>query len=444
MAQAKKRSGSPSLVNRKNQYGGNFTVNTFWLKNVRLETGFKKENGAVTGTVAQEFHLKIENGKLTSMTADENEIKNSLPVVDAKGKLMLPSFREMHIHIDKTYFSGPWKACRPITNGIFTRIEEEKDLLPKQFPFAQERAEKMIELLLQNGHTHIRTHCNVEPTSGLKNLEVTVNALEKYKKFITYEIVAFPQHGLLRSGSVQLIRDAMKNGATHVGGVDPATIDRNIEKSLWTTFDIAAEHNAGIDIHLHEPNSLGAFTFERLADFTKEAKMKGKVTISHAIALGDLEGQPLLDIMNVLKEQEIDITTTVPINRPTIPIPALDKHGLKVSVGHDSLTDHWSPFGTGDTVEKLSVLAERFRCIDEFSLNRSWKYASGGVTPLNDAGEQVWPKVGDQADFILVDASCSAEAVARRARIVSVYKNGNKADKSCLERNDELEMAEER
>ncbi|MGD6846614.1 amidohydrolase family protein [Rossellomorea aquimaris] len=401
-------------------------MKTVWMKNVRMETGFEKENEVVTGTLTEYAHVKIEGGKITAISNDESEIETGAAVLDAKGKLILPSLREMHIHIDKTYYSGPWKACRPITKGIFTRIEEEQELLPKQLPYAQERAEKMIELLLQNGHTHIRTHCNIEPTSGLKHLEVTVKALEKYKHHLTYDIVAFPQHGLLRSNSVELMREAMKSGATLVGGVDPATVDRHIDQSLYTTFDIATEHNAGVDIHLHDPDTLGAFTFERLADFTREANLKGRVTISHAIALGDLEGQSLTDMMAILKDQEIDITTTIPINRPTIPVPTLDQYGLQVSVGHDSLTDHWSPFGTGDTIEKLNILAERFRLIDEYSINRTWKYASGGITPLDDAGKQVWPQVGDAADFVLVEASCSAEAVARRAKIDSIFKNGEK------------------
>lgn len=399
-----------------------------WMKNVRLETGFEKENDVVMRTLTEIAHVKIEGGKITAIIHDESQIEAGTEVVDAKGKLLLPSFREMHIHIDKTYYSGPWKACRPITKGIFTRIEEEQELLPKQLPYAKDRAEKMIELLLQNGHTHIRTHCNIEPTSGLKHLEVTVNALENYKQHLTYDIVAFPQHGLLRSNSVELMRDAMKNGATLVGGVDPATVDRHIDRSLYTTFDIATEHNAGVDLHLHDPDTLGAFTFERVADFTKEANLKGRVTLSHAIALGDLEGQTLTDIMAILKDQEIDITTTIPINRPTIPVPILDQYGLQVSVGHDSLTDHWSPFGTGNTIEKLNILAERFRMIDEYSINRTWKYASGGITPLSDEGVQVWPKVGERADFVLVDASCTAEAVARRSHIDSVYKNGEKVE----------------
>ncbi|CRK81861.1 amidohydrolase family protein [Neobacillus massiliamazoniensis] len=401
-------------------------MNTFWIKNVRLEKGFKYENGRITGTETEICHLKIAEGKIA-------EISNQAPApqeaqIDAGERLLLPSLRDMHIHIDKTYYGGPWKACTPLTKGIFTRLEEEKELLPKLLPTAQERAEKMIELLLKNGHTHIRTHCNVDPVIGLKNLEATVNALEKYKDVVTFEIVAFPQHGLLRSNSVQLIRDAMKNGATHVGGVDPATVDRDIEKSLETIFDIAVEAGKSVDIHLHDPNTLGAFTFERMAHYTQEAGLKGKATISHGIALGDLQGEALNEVVAILKDQEIDVTTTVPVNRPTIPIPALDKLGIAVSTGHDSITDHWSPFGTGNTIQKLSILAERFRFVDEFSLASTLKYGTGGITPLNERGERVWPKVGDDATMMLVNATCSAEVIARRSAIEALYFKGKKVE----------------
>jgi cytosine/adenosine deaminase-related metal-dependent hydrolase len=408
-------------------------MTTFWLKNVRLEKGFVYENERVVSTETEICHLKIEDGKISEISyaapsSDEKQI-------DANQQLLLPSFRDMHIHIDKTYYGGPWKACTPLTKGIFTRLEEEKELLPKLLPTAQERAEKMIEMYLNNGHTHIRTHCNVDPVIGLKNLEATVNALKKYEDVLTYEIVAFPQHGLLKSDSVQLIRDAMKNGATLVGGVDPATVDRNIEKSLYTIFEIAVENNKGVDIHLHDPNTLGSFTFERMAHYTKEAGLNGRATISHANALGDLQGEALTEIITILKDQEIDITSTVPVNRPTIPIPTLDKFGIQVSVGHDSITDHWSPFGTGNTIQKLGILAERFRLSDEYSLSTTLKYGTGGVTTLNEKGERVWPKVGDDATMMLVNASCSAEAIARRATVKSLFFKGKKVKSKLTESN---------
>ncbi|PJO45476.1 deaminase, partial [Lysinibacillus xylanilyticus] len=38
-------------------------------------------------------------------------------------------------------------------------------------------------------------------------------------------------------------------------------------------------------------------------------------------------------------------------------------------------------------------------------------------------GNQIWPRVGDEANFVFVEASCSAEAVARRSnRTATMFK----------------------
>lgn len=398
-------------------------MSTLIIKQARLEYGFHDEEGKPTSTLTKLQDIKIVDGVVADIQDTIDDV-GDIPVIDAKGALLAPSFREMHIHIDKTYFGGPWKACKPITNGILTRIEEEEKLLPTQLKHAPDRADKFLKHLIAQGHTHIRTHCNVDPSIGLQNLEVTVNALEKYKNQITYDIVAFPQHGLLRSNVAPLIREAMKKGATLVGGVDPATIDRNIDDSLETMFSIANEAGTGLDIHLHDPDTLGEFTFYKVVDLTTKYNLQGKVTISHAIALGDLYGESLKNMLEALSNAGIDVTTTIPINRPTVPVLQMDALNIQVSVGHDSLTDHWSPFGSGNTIEKLNVLAERFKISHERGLHDVWKYASGGITSIDQNGDHVWPKVGCKANMLLIDATCTAEAVARRNDIVYVISNG--------------------
>jgi len=398
---------------------------SYWLTNVRLENGFTyNENETINGTATQNYNVKVENGKIASIMLMNEPITDGIPQHDVNGLLMIPSFKEMHIHIDKTYYGGPWKACMPAYNGVRTRIEEEQILLPQLLPTAKERAEKMLDLLLSYGSTHVRTHCNVDPVIGLKNLEATIEALDGYKDKLSYEIVAFPQHGLLRSNSVGLIKEAMSNGANLVGGVDPATIDENIERSLETIMDIAVESNAGIDVHLHDPDHLGLFTMQRLAALTEEAGWQGRVTVSHASGLADLSVVEATSIAERFAELGISITSTVPIFR-TIPIPLLHEKGVKVELGNDSLTDHWSPFGIGDNLEKVGRLAERFRMIEEKSLASSLQFITGGNTPLNNEGEKVWPQIGDEANIVLVEASCSAEAVARRAKRAAVIFKGN-------------------
>ncbi|WP_188540721.1 amidohydrolase family protein [Paenibacillus segetis] len=396
----------------------------YWLTNVALETGYHFENGEVIGTETDSFHIQIVDGLIVDIIPANKPIATNLPIHDANHYLLLPSFRDMHIHLDKTYYGGPWKAPTIATKGIMTRLEEETELLPRLLPVAQERAAKLLDLLLRSGSTHIRTHCNVDPAIGLKNLEAILRVVEAYQEKASVEVVAFPQHGLLRSNSVALVREALHNGASFVGGVDPASIDQDIEKSLQKVMELAVEANANIDLHIHDPGHLGIFTFKRLAYLTEQAGWQGRVTISHALAFTDISSQEAGEVAELLAHQGISITSSVPIGR-TIPIPLLHDKGVEISLGDDSITDHWSPFGKGDSLEKAGVLAERFGLIDERSLGQTLGYITGGITPLNNEGQRMWPNVGDNADFVLVDATCSAEAVARRARRIAVLFKGN-------------------
>lgn len=61
---------------------------------------------------------------------------------------------------------------------------------------------------------------------------------------------------------------------------------------------------------------------------------------------------------------------------------------------------------------------------NEQNLSRSLFLATGDVLPLNEKGERVWPKAQDDASFVLVDASCSAEAVARISPRTATFHKG--------------------
>lgn len=82
---------------------------------------------------------------------------------------MLPTTRDMHIHLDKTFYGGPWRSLnRPAGTTIQDMIKLEQKMLPELQPYTQERAEKLIDLLQSKGTTIARSHCNIEPVSGLK------------------------------------------------------------------------------------------------------------------------------------------------------------------------------------------------------------------------------------------------------------------------------------
>ncbi|MEW9672956.1 amidohydrolase [Ammoniphilus sp. 3BR4] len=397
---------------------------SYMLLNVRLESGYKYDNGQVVGTETVMRNLQIEKGIITKILDTKAPYKKGIDCYDAKGLLLLPSFKDMHIHLDKTYYGGPWRAAYPRKN-VFDIINLEQTLLLELLPTAQERAEKLIELILSFGSTYIRNHCNIDQVVGLKNLEKLKLALANYSDKISHEIVAFPQHGLLRSNVEGLMREAMQLGVTHVGGLDPTLVDGDIEKSLQTMVQIAVDYKAGIDIHLHEGGEMGLKVIRRLADLTEEAKLQGKVTISHAFSLASLPDGADVEMANRLASLDISIASSVPIMKQNVmPISLLQKQKVNVLLGTDNIMDHWLPFGIGDTLQKAHLVAQQSGRIDEYNLSRTLSLATGGITPLDDSGKQIWPQVGDAATAVLVPASCSAEAVARLPKRTAVLHKG--------------------
>lgn len=400
---------------------------TLLLKNVRLETGYLYDQSFVTATETEIVDILIENGKFVEIAATIET--SDAVVVDAKEQLLVPSFKEMHTHIDKTYFGGEWKAPSPATEGIFTRFKEEATILPKQLDVAAERAHAMVKHYIKNGHTHIRTHVNVDPHIETKHMEIVKHVLDSYQHQITYEIVAFPQHGVLRNGPefLTILENALQMGATHIGGVDPAIVDRNSREVLKTTFQLAEKYDVAIDIHLHEQNTLGELEIQHILNEIQQRSFNKEVTLSHAYALADLPQQTLDNLLDQMAANNVGVTTTVPIGagQITIPVKYMYDRGVKVAFGHDSLIDHWSPFGSGDTIHKLNQFVQRFGYIDEWHIGQSLKYATGGLTPLNDNGEQQWPKVGDAANALLVDAVSSAHLIARKCPLSTVISKGN-------------------
>lgn len=141
----------------------------YYLDNVLLETGFDYENGVAVQTRTARQTVEIQDGKIVALRENKQHPDATLPHYDAGGKLMLPTTRDMHIHLDKTFYGGPWRSLnRPAGTTIEDMIKLEQKMLPELQPYTQERAEKLIDSLQSKGTTIARSHCNIEPVSGLK------------------------------------------------------------------------------------------------------------------------------------------------------------------------------------------------------------------------------------------------------------------------------------
>jgi len=397
-------------------------TSNYTLKNVRLETGFEYEDETVIGTKTELFTVEIADGKIRKINANQP----LSDAVDAKGLLMLPSFRDMHIHLDKTLYADKWRAVRR-SGGIKGMIELEQRTLRDMLKNSTYKAEKLIELLQSYGTGFARSHVNIEPTSKLDSLTNLELALANKKGVFDAELVAFPQHGLYYTDSLPYMKEAAKMDIDFIGGLDPTNVDGSIERTIDTTVQLALDNNKGIDIHLHESGVSGQKTIEYLmAKVNENPILKGKTFVSHAFALGTLDNAQQESIAEQLALAQVGIVSTIPFGGLIMPIPTLLKHGVKVMTGNDSIVDYWSTMGTGSVLQKTNLAAQLYGQVTEFGLSRILKLATGGPIPLDDKGIQQWPKVGDDANVVLIEASCSAEAVSRMSPVRSLIHRGNK------------------
>lgn len=396
---------------------------SYALKNVLLETGFDYEDEEIIHTKTQLFCVTIRDGKITNIAPNEPNDSNA---VDAKGLLMLPAFKDMHIHLDKTFYGGEWQAVRKRTGGVKGMIALEQQILPKKLATSTQRAERLIELLQSQGTSFARSHVNIEPTSKLQSLINLQKALENKASGFAAELVAFPQHGVFYTDSVSYMKEAAQMDIDFIGGVDPYSLDGAIEKTIDFTVQLALDNKKGIDIHLHESGESGLKTVEYLIQKVNENPvLQNKTYLSHCFVLANLEASKQEAIAEQLGAAGIGIVSTIPVGKLIMPIPTLYKHNVSVLTGNDSIIDHWNTFGSGSVLQKANLMAQLYGYSTEFQLSRSLKIATGNILPLDDNGAQQWPKAGDTANIVLVDASCSAEAVSRISPIKSLIHQGN-------------------
>lgn len=229
----------------------------YWLGPLLLEDGFERDAaGQIIATATRRAHLLIAGGSIAELRFDAVP-DDGRPRRDARGWLALPAFADMHIHLDKGHYGGPWRAATPFVS-VAERIREEQGFLLDFLPDTRRRAEALLDLIAADGVAFARVHCNVDPVAGLATMEQVRLALDSRKHWLDYELVAFPQHGLLSGGTLKLMDQALASGFNVVGGLDPASVDGDIERSLNATLELAVKHDAPVDLHLHERGELGA------------------------------------------------------------------------------------------------------------------------------------------------------------------------------------------
>ncbi|MEV7778613.1 amidohydrolase family protein [Kitasatospora sp. NPDC088351] len=375
------------------------------------------------GTAAD---VHLADGRIAALTAPARRAPEAAGRgLRLDGALLLPALVDGHAHLDKTFLGAPWQPHRA-TAGLRTQIASERELrreVAAAVPVA-DRAEALARRMAALGTGYVRSHVDVDPDTGLDHLHALLEVRERVRDVIGIQLVAFPQSGVVTApGVADLLDAALREGAELIGGLDPAGFDGDVDGQLDIVFGLAERHGAGVDIHLHDGGPVGASQLRDIADRTAALGLGGRVAVSHAYALGSgLDSSELMLTVQKLADAGVAVMTNGP-SRSMPPVKLLHEAGVRVFAGSDNIRDAWWPYGTGDMLERATVIGLQGELMTDQELFLAADLVTENAAValgLADYGLAV----GARADLVAIAAGSVPEAVAAHPERLLVLHGG--------------------
>ncbi|HJS05471.1 MAG TPA: amidohydrolase family protein, partial [Variovorax sp.] len=265
--------------------------------------------------------LLVQDGRIAALGPALAAVADC-EVEEGGGALLLPGLVEGHTHLDKTLWGLDWYR-NEVGPRLVDRIDNERAFRRDSGHDAAAQSRALAKAFLALGTTRLRTHVDIDTEAGLRHLEGVLRTRDAMQDVQQIQIVAFPQSGLLgRPGTAELLDQALARGADVLGGLDPCAIDGDPVRSLDLLFEIAQRHGRPLDIHLHEPGAMGAFSLELILDRTAALGLQGRVAISHGFCLGDLPERDCEALLARMAKLGVALITSAPAARAVPPLLA--------------------------------------------------------------------------------------------------------------------------
>ncbi len=392
------------------------------VKNANLPDGRRGVDIACRGGLIE----AVEKG----ISAEAGEI------IDARGRLVSPPFVDSHFHMDATLSLG-----LPRMNQSGTLLEgialwgELKEILTVEA--VVERALRYCDLAVSQGLLAIRSHVDVcdDRLTGVKGL---LEVREEVRPYLDLQLVAFPQDGLFRSPNAEKnLLKALDMGVDIVGGIPH--FERTMSdgaRSVTRLCEIAAERGLMVDMHCDETDDPMSRHIETLAYETQRLGLQGRVAGSHLTSMHSMDNYYASKLLPLIAEAEvhaianplINITLqgrhdTYPKRRGQTRVPEMRSYGINVAFGHDCVMDPWYSMGSGDMLEVASMGLH----VAQMTSREAIRYCYDCVTahPAKAMGlEGYGLEKGCKADFVLLQARDTIEAIRLKAARLAVVKSG--------------------
>ncbi|MFE6733982.1 amidohydrolase family protein [Microbacterium sp. NPDC057650] len=374
----------------------------------------------------------LDGDRIAEIRAHDPAAPASPGDVDGRGRLLLPSFSDVHVHLDSSRIGLPFREHTGAPGVWGMMMNDRNNWRSTDVPHAEIVA-GTLEAMIARGTTRVRSYAQVDVDCKLEKFDSVMAAKEKYARQADVQVMTFPQAGILREeGTIEYLEESLKQGADVMGGIDPCQLDRDPARHLDIVFGLAEKYQVEIDIHLHEPGALGVFSTDLVIERVKALGMQGKVTMAHAYDLGAVNDATTQRLIETFAELDISMASVAPAAPNQLPLVRLIEAGVRFGLGEDGQRDYWSPYGNCDMLDRTWQLAftNGYRRDDHIELALAVATMGGAsimshdVPRVTGVGDRPGLGVGDRADLLLVDGETPSSAVMDRGTDRTVLHDG--------------------
>ncbi len=383
------------------------------------------------------YRIELDGARIAAISAQQAPAEANEGDIDAASNLVVPPFIEPHIHLDATLTAGEpaWNMSGTLFEGI-ERWGERKALVTHEDTKA--RAKKTIDMLVDHGIQHVRTHVDVtDPTlSALKSM---LEVREETRHLIDLQIVAFPQEGIESfRGGRELMTEAIAMGADVVGGIPhfENTRDQGVS-SIKFLMDLAERSGCLVDVHCDETDDPQSRFLEVLAEEARVREMGERVTASHTTAMGSYDNAYCSKLFRLLKLSQINFVScptesihlqgrfdTYPKRRGLTRVAEIDRAGMNVCFGQDSIVDPWYPLGNGNILRILEAGLHICHMLGYEDLQRGLDLITDNSARTLNLGERYGLEVGRPANLLVLSAADDYEMLRTQGHALLSVRNG--------------------
>ena len=383
------------------------------------------------------YTVRCEGERISAITLQEGCVAAQPGDIDAHGQLLIAPLVEPHIHLDAALTAGQpeWNQSGTLFEGI-ERWAQRKETITHED--TKQRAHTTIRMLAEHGIQHVRTHVDVtDPTLGA--LKAMLEVREEARHLIDLQIVAFPQEGIESyEGGRELMTRAVEMGADVVGGIPhfENTRDQGVS-SIKFLMDLAERTGCLVDVHCDETDDPQSRFLEVLAEEARVRGMGSRVTASHTTAMGSYDNAYCFKLFRLLKMSGINFVScptesihlqgrfdSFPKRRGVTRVAELDRAGMNVCLGQDSIKDPWYPLGNGNILRVLEAGLHICHMLGYRTLQSALDLVTDNSAKAMALGERYGLEPGRPANLLILSADSDYEVIRSQGLPLYSIRNG--------------------